>query len=316
MEGRVASKKREQEQNKDDKGANKKRRIKHEVISEDWGEQTQVGDTTPPGSSEANKEPPTCEGAIADNKGAADIPPPPPCRSKEGNGGSSSAIPEASGSQWSRQHLKQRLQTSIKLFAVPKPPEPAGDMDWGEEETGSSQLQDSIEGNSKEEVWGGGAQESKEERREKPLMTSEASGTLSKEQENEEYPDTLTPSMGVAECKITRKGYCNTHGDQAEQRVISSQVWKDRGGGRGYGYVTRKVKKYVCKKRVITIPHLSDASKRKGLVINNTKKSRNLSEPGHDRNILTGFMGTCSAGFESENLLDQDGLPEEEKTGR
>ena len=59
LEGRVASKKREQEQNKDDKGANKKRRIKHEVISEDWGEQTQVGDTKPPGSSEANKEPPT-----------------------------------------------------------------------------------------------------------------------------------------------------------------------------------------------------------------------------------------------------------------
>ena len=72
----------------------------------------------------------------------------------------------------------------------------------------------SIEGNSKEEVWGGGAQESKEERREKPLMTSEASGTLSKEQEDEKYSDTLTPSMGVAEYKITRKGYCNTHGDR------------------------------------------------------------------------------------------------------
>ena len=66
----------------------------------------------------------------------------------------------------------------------------------------------------------------------------------------------------------------------------------------------------------MTIPHLSDASMRRGLVINSTKKSRNLSEPGHDGNILTGFMGTCSAGFESENLLDQDGLSEEEITGR
>ena len=66
----------------------------------------------------------------------------------------------------------------------------------------------------------------------------------------------------------------------------------------------------------MTIPHLSDASMRRGLVIINTNKSRNLSEPGHIENILTGFIGDCSAGFESENLFDQDGLPEEEKTGR
>ena len=94
-------------------------------------------------------------------------------------------------------------------------------------------------------------QESKEERREEPWMTLEASGTLSTEQEDEKYPDTTMPSMG-AECKFNRKGCCKTHGDQAEQRVISS-VWKYRGGGRGFGYVMGNVKKYICKKRVMPI---------------------------------------------------------------
>ena len=83
-----------------------------------------------------------------------------------------------------------------------------------------------------------------------------------------------------------------THLDQAEKQKISSKVWQDRGGGRGYGFVTRKVTKYLCRHRVKTIPQLSDVSTERGSVITTTNKSPNLSEPGcKDENILTGFMG-------------------------
>ena len=125
-----------------------------------------------------------------------------------------------------------------------------------------------------------------EERTREPIVTSGASVILPKEQDSEEYAATTTPS--VVEGKINRKGYCKTHLNQAKKRVIPSKVWKDRGGGRGYGYVTKRVTSYACKKRVITItlPHVYDAPVKGGLLIINNIKSRNLSEPGHDRNIL------------------------------
>ena len=42
-----------------------------------------------------------------------------------------------------------------------------------------------------------------------------------------------------------------TNSDQAEKRIIPSNVWKDKGGGKGFGYVTRKVTKYVSRKRML-----------------------------------------------------------------
>ena len=111
----------------------------------------------------------------------------------------------------------------------------------------------------------------------------------------------------MVECKLNRKGFCLTHSDQAERQKISSQVWKDRGGGRGYGYVTRK---YLCRHRVKTIPQFSNVSKERGSVIITIKESPNLSEPRRKdvENILTGFVGASSGEFESETFTDQDGL--------
>ena len=43
-------------------------------------------------------------------------------------------------------------------------------------------------------------------------------------------------------CNYTR-GRCNRHGNMGEKYVISERKWRDRGQGRGYGYVsTKKVK--------------------------------------------------------------------------
>ena len=50
-----------------------------------------------------------------------------------------------------------------------------------------------------------------------------------------------------ARCEVTQKG--QTHNCQTDSITVTSQKWHDRGGGRGFGYVSVKVKKYVCKAR-------------------------------------------------------------------
>ena len=73
---------------------------------------------------------------------------------------------------------------------------------------------------------------------------------------------------------------------------ISSQKWRDRGGGRGFGYVTIKSTKFICKPKI-------EAS------LNNSisKESRNLSinKPECEEVILTGLVGTNH---------NQGGIPE------
>ena len=310
MEEKIASRKREQEQNKEDQGATRKK-LKYELIREDWGEQTCIDNSTPPGSSKASKEPTTDKGATVANKGAAQTAPPTPCKNKGGDTESSSATLKAPGSQESRHHLQQ---SSIRMLAVQRPPEPAGNKLRSKEGPISAEQRDTFADNAMMGDMGEEERDEEEDLTEEQRTSSENVGSLEEEQKKEKNTLTTTPS--VVRCEVNRKGYCKTHQCQAEKRVIKSQVWKDRGAGRGFGYVSKKVTKYACMRRVNTIPQVSDAPVMGGLVISNNKKSRNLSEPGHDRNILTGFMGTCSAGFESENLLDQDGLPEEEKTGR
>ena len=93
----------------------------------------------------------------------------------------------------------------------------------------------------------------------------ESIDTTPKEQEREVCEATTTPS--VIECKINRKSYCLTYLDQADKGSRTSKVWKHRGGGRGFGYVTRKVSKYVRRKRVI--PQCSEVPVERGSVTNN-----------------------------------------------
>ena len=142
-------------------------------------------------------------------------------------------------------------------------------------------------------------------------ISSESVGSLEEDQKNKKNILTTTPS--VVKCEVNRKGYCKTHQSQAEKRVIKSQVWKDRGAGRGFGYVSKQVTKYACMRRVNTIPQVSDAPVMGGLVISNSKKSQNLSEPGQAVKILTGIEGANIIGFESETLLDQVGLSSDRK---
>ena len=50
-------------------------------------------------------------------------------------------------------------------------------------------------------------------------------------------------------CMITREGHCTTHDSGTREVTVNNSKWKDRGNGRGYGYVNTKVKKFICMRR-------------------------------------------------------------------
>ena len=50
-------------------------------------------------------------------------------------------------------------------------------------------------------------------------------------------------------CMVTREGHCTTHDSGTRKVTVSSSKWKDRGNGRGYGYVSTKVTKFICMRR-------------------------------------------------------------------
>ena len=52
-----------------------------------------------------------------------------------------------------------------------------------------------------------------------------------------------------ADCSISRKGYCKTHEQIAKKIAVTSKKWQDRGGGKGFGFVSRKQTKYICSAR-------------------------------------------------------------------
>ena len=82
--------------------------------------------------------------------------------------------------------------------------------------------------------------------------------------------------------------------------------------GRGFGFVSIEVTKYVCRNRAVTIPRCSTASSDsigRGSVNNANIKSRNLTTPGRLKTILTGIEGATLIGDKSENF---SGLEESE----
>ena len=63
-------------------------------------------------------------------------------------------------------------------------------------------------------------------------------------------------------CKNDDRGRCRLHGSEMIKLNVSKQVWCDRGKGRGYGWRTKKVPKYICrdKKNVPEVPDISTKS--------------------------------------------------------
>ena len=106
-----------------------------------------------------------------------------------------------------------------------------------------------------------------------------------------------TPSApSMRECSISRKGYCKEHDYQAKKVAVSSKSWKDRGGGKGYGWVTKKVNKFICVKRatVTSDKNTCDWGRFSDYF---HQKSRNLDKLEQERNIPGDIVGATSSGI-------------------
>ena len=63
-----------------------------------------------------------------------------------------------------------------------------------------------------------------------------------------ESPDVPPPPENKV-CMFNKHGFCKTHRLLGFSREVTQSKWEDRGGGRGYGNVKRKVKKFICPAR-------------------------------------------------------------------
>ena len=60
--------------------------------------------------------------------------------------------------------------------------------------------------------------------------------------------DDVSAGMAIL-CNILKNGMCKQHQEMSTKFQVTSQVWKDPGDGRGYGYVSKKLTNRVCKAR-------------------------------------------------------------------
>ena len=54
------------------------------------------------------------------------------------------------------------------------------------------------------------------------------------------------PKEEPENCKFDTKGFCKNHKTLGTKIEVKKSVWKDRGGGRGFGYMKEKVTKFKC----------------------------------------------------------------------
>ena len=63
------------------------------------------------------------------------------------------------------------------------------------------------------------------------------------------------------QCEHNKHGFCKTHKVIGRQIEVTSSSWKDRGKGRGFGFVKSKVKKYICPSRNLpVVPTISTSN--------------------------------------------------------
>ena len=101
---------------------------------------------------------------------------------------------------------------------------------------------------------------------------------------------TTTPSIQQLEqqCVLEKAGkdmICRTHDKVCKKIYVSSKKWGDRGGGRGFGYIRKKIPKFQCGGRSMMSVGISDET------------SRNLNpKPGLSAENLTVVSGNNTPG--------------------
>ena len=273
------------------KGASRKK-LKYNVEEETWGVEQPAPNKPPP---------PPCLGDEEDGlvSGKPPTSPPPnlgsnrsaekPEGAKPANltqGAAPESSKEAGAIPGSKQAEAQWIQKTILDYTGQEPPEPVGSESAASNQPASKEENNCFVGSTivKEGAIEGAGYEEVKTRKEKIPQTPK--NTMKEGQNMKNTMLLATPSMGnTINCSINRKGFCNTHREQTEKTLISTKKWRDRGGGRGFGYVTVKSTKYYCKSGVIA---------KKSIDID--QESRNLDMPASVSNNLTGLVRDLDVG--------------------
>ena len=83
------------------------------------------------------------------------------------------------------------------------------------------------------------------------LGTVETTSCLISMPDQESKTETSGDEIENIPCEYTKKGFCQVHKRQGERFVVTTTVWKDRGGGRGFGNVYKRKIKYKCRSQNI-----------------------------------------------------------------
>ena len=78
------------------------------------------------------------------------------------------------------------------------------------------------------------------------VSTTKLKNNLNNTSENNKKDNDTNVST---KCEFTRKGVCKNHGTTSTKISVQSPTWKDRGGGKGFGFVTKHVTRYICTAR-------------------------------------------------------------------
>ena len=83
------------------------------------------------------------------------------------------------------------------------------------------------------------------------VVTAPSTSSATKDVNNEK---------AVLDCNLTNK-FCTTHGQKLDSTKVTKRIWKDRGKGKGFGYVSTKITKYFCNPRTrdLKTSNFSDA---------------------------------------------------------
>ena len=240
IEKTVGSRNRKREQD-NHKGAAKKR-LKYDVEEETWGEEKFKFSSTLPMEQEQEENKSTTEHTGSSH-----------CTTAPGsdvNTKSSSCTTEvvAAAPVDPKSSSGSLVQSSMLKFAVPLPPGQAGTTAAIPEPSQGAERA-TFEGgmNDKEQV--GEHSEMVDGLIRTPVTRNQDHG---KEIEKTNLRlNVEKPAPPVVEKCVIKKAYCMTHQSKTEKRSISAKSWKDRGWGRGFGWVTQKTTKYLCVSRLV-----------------------------------------------------------------
>ena len=90
--------------------------------------------------------------------------------------------------------------------------------------------------------------EDKEEERKQEESRTKSKATASSTKVGGSPPknDHLDGPPPKTKCEYNKHGFCKVHKILAKKIEVTQSNWKERGGGKGYGYVRTKVKKFIC----------------------------------------------------------------------